>query len=64
VSYISELTYKRTKNLGNYESVVIEARVTLDAKDDFESEFKDLERWVLVKLDEAADATIATPKVS
>lgn len=47
---VETITYRRVKNLGNYESEALEASYTLTEEDDQDLAFENLKTWVEVKL--------------
>lgn len=49
---IKTLTYRRIKNLGNYQSETIEVTAELDEADDLTEKFEQLRTWTLTRLGE------------
>lgn len=45
------ITYKRIKNLGNYQSETVEMTIEVDEQDDVEKSFEELKTSVLKALD-------------
>lgn len=47
---ITKITYRRTRNTGNYESQTVEATVELEIDDNAEDAFEGLKNWVIESL--------------
>ena len=48
---IQTISYKRVKNLGNYQSESLEASAEVEESEDPLKAFSDLRAWVLLQLD-------------